>query len=91
MTLVRVSFYPRDVSSQSLSLTLVRHPDIIQGTRPMDYEPDLGLPKRRNPDALPPRNAVEWVMSRIHIATLSLWSGNSLFAIKAGFISCMLA
>ncbi|KAH6904695.1 hypothetical protein BKA70DRAFT_1296143 [Coprinopsis sp. MPI-PUGE-AT-0042] len=65
-------------------------PDIIQGTRPMDYEGDLGLPKRRDPDALPPRNVLEWLMSRIHRASVSLWAGNSLFAIKAGFISLAL-
>ncbi|KAF8911493.1 hypothetical protein CPB84DRAFT_1671782 [Gymnopilus junonius] len=52
---------------------------------------DLGLPQRRDPDHLPPRNLFEAVMVNIHKAFLSLGSGNVLFALKGGLLSVTLA
>ena len=52
---------------------------------------DLGLPQRRDPDHLPPRNALESVGSFIYVALLSLGTGNVLFAIKGGVLTVLLA
>ncbi|KAF8885154.1 hypothetical protein BD779DRAFT_1611982 [Infundibulicybe gibba] len=38
----------------------------------------------------PPRNAVEWVMSKIYHAVAALGGGNSLFALKAGILTILL-
>lgn len=48
---------------------------------------DLGSASRRDPDALPPRNAFEWVMNFVHQALSGLSHGNVLFALKAGLLS----
>lgn len=48
---------------------------------------DLGLPRHRDPDALPPQNTPEWVLQHIHHMTASLAGGNVLFAIKAGLFT----
>lgn len=57
----------------------------------VETDDDLGLPQRRDPDHLPPRNVVEAVMSSIYRALLSLGTGNVLFAIKGGLLSVLLA
>ncbi|TFK66336.1 hypothetical protein BDN72DRAFT_880366 [Pluteus cervinus] len=64
-------------------------PDVIQGLEPSVAE-DLGLPRRRDPDALPPRNRVEWLMSRVYYAIAGLAGGNVLFALKAGVLTVLL-
>jgi hypothetical protein len=61
-------------------------PDIIQGIDPSWME-DLGMPRRRDPDALPPHNMLEWVMSHLYDAVAALGGGNSLFAMKAGVLT----
>lgn len=48
------------------------------------------MPRPRDPDALPPRNAFEWVMSILYYAAASLTHGNALFAIKAGLFTVVL-
>lgn len=53
----------------------------------MQHEHDLGLPRRRDPDALPPRNWIEVVMNLVYHFVESLTSGNSVFAFKAGLVS----
>jgi hypothetical protein len=53
----------------------------------VDSPEDLGLPEKRDPDALPPRNALELIMNTVYHALNSVTAGNSLFAIKAGLIS----
>jgi hypothetical protein len=60
--------------------------DVIQGLSPETVE-DLGVPQRRDPDALPPRNSFEASMNLLYLATASLASGNVLFAIKAAVLT----
>ncbi|KAJ2912099.1 hypothetical protein MD484_g8319, partial [Candolleomyces efflorescens] len=65
-------------------------PDVIQGLHPVNSvedDSDLGLPEKRDPDALPPRNALEHVLNTVYHALNSVTAGNSLFAVKAGLIS----
>ena len=50
-------------------------------------EADLGMAKRRDPDALPPANTFELVMYWIHNLLAALAGGNSVFAIKAGLLT----
>ena len=50
-------------------------------------EADLGMAKRRDPDALPPSNTFELVMYCLHDMLGALASGNSVFAIKAGLLT----
>lgn len=50
-------------------------------------DPDLGLTKRRDPDALPPSNKFEAVMFWIHHAFAALGHGNTVFAIKAALLT----
>jgi hypothetical protein len=45
------------------------------------------MPRGRDPDALPPRNLFEWVMSHTFQAVSSLGQGNTLYAIKAGILT----
>ena len=60
--------------------------DVIQGLSPevMEY---LGIPRRRDPDALPPRNAFESCMNLLHYAISSVRRGNFLFAFKAALLT----
>jgi hypothetical protein len=51
---------------------------------------DLGMPRVRDPDALPPRNSTEWVMTLIHKFIMGLGGGNAIFAVKAGLLTGML-
>ena len=51
---------------------------------------DLGMPRVRDPDALPPRNVTEWVMTLIHKFIMGLGGGNAIFALKAGLLTGML-
>ncbi|KXN81239.1 hypothetical protein AN958_05700 [Leucoagaricus sp. SymC.cos] len=64
-------------------------PDVIQGVGPSTLE-DLGMALQRDPDALPPRNAFEWLMSILYYAATGLAHGNVLFAIKAGLFTVVL-
>ena len=48
---------------------------------------DLGMPRVRDPDALPLRNSTEWVMTLIHKFIMGLGGGNAIFAAKAGLLS----
>ena len=48
---------------------------------------DLGMPRARDPDALPPRNSTEWVMTLIYKFIMGLGGGNAIFAAKAGVLS----
>lgn len=48
---------------------------------------DLGMPSVRDPDALPPRNSTEWVMTLIYKFIMGLGGGNAIFAVKAGLLS----
>lgn len=48
---------------------------------------DLGMPHYRDPDALPPRNAIEWAMNVIYHGISNFGRGNVLFALKAGLLT----
>ncbi|KAI0353282.1 hypothetical protein OH77DRAFT_1407363 [Trametes cingulata] len=64
-------------------------PDIIQGIQP-EWNADLGMTGRRDPDALPPTNAFQYLMHWVYDAVTALGRGNALFAIKAGFLTVIL-
>ncbi|KAI0716122.1 hypothetical protein C8T65DRAFT_738161 [Cerioporus squamosus] len=64
-------------------------PDIIQGIQP-GWNDDLGMTRRRDPDALPPSNAFQQVMYWVYELTSALTRGNALFAIKAGLLTVVL-
>lgn len=61
-------------------------PDVIQGMQ-REWREDLGHAKRRDPDALPPKNAFEWIMNALYRGCVELVQGNSLYAIKAGVLT----
>ncbi|KAJ7510139.1 hypothetical protein B0H11DRAFT_1957855 [Mycena galericulata] len=65
-------------------------PDKIQGVPPAVEEYDLGMAGRRDPDALPPRNRIEWTMRALYRAFAGLGSGNTLFALKAATLTVIL-
>ncbi|THU98769.1 hypothetical protein K435DRAFT_720372 [Dendrothele bispora CBS 962.96] len=71
----------------------VRHddedPDMIQGITPV-IEDDLGMPRKRDPDALPPRNTLESIARKVYKLVVSLASGNTLYALKAAFLTTLL-
>jgi len=60
--------------------------DVIQGMQ-REWREDLGHARRRDPDALPPRNAFEWVMNALYRGCSELAQGNTLYAIKAGVLT----
>ena len=60
--------------------------DVIQGIQ-KEWREDLGHAGRRDPDALPPRNAFEWIMNALYRGCSELAKGNSLYAIKAGVLT----
>ncbi|KAI0638721.1 hypothetical protein C8Q77DRAFT_1044286 [Trametes polyzona] len=64
-------------------------PDIIQGIQP-EWNDDLGTTRRRDPDALPPTNAFQYVMHWVYESVTALGRGNALFAIKAGLLTVIL-
>ena len=63
--------------------------DVIQGVQPDKFS-ELGMPVKRDPDALPPRNVFEWIMSVLYHACLGLGHGSALYAIKAGLFTVLL-
>ncbi|KAL1937670.1 hypothetical protein VTO73DRAFT_12945 [Trametes versicolor] len=64
-------------------------PDIIQGIHP-EWNDDLGITRRRDPDALPPANAFQHVMHWVYEVVTALGRGNALFALKAGMLTVIL-
>jgi hypothetical protein len=48
---------------------------------------DLGKAVKRDPDALPPKNALETAMNWIYRAAISIGGGNVLYALKAGALT----
>ncbi|KAG5730014.1 hypothetical protein E4T56_gene20195 [Termitomyces sp. T112] len=65
-------------------------PDTIQGMEPATNE-DLGMPLRRDPDSLPPRNLFESIMGYLYFSLTGLAGGNVLFGIKAGCLTLLLS
>lgn len=60
--------------------------DKIQGIESSVMD-DLGMPRRRDPDALPPHNGFEWLMNKLYHGVANLGGGNALFALKAGVLT----
>lgn len=60
--------------------------DVIQGMQ-KEWREDLGHARMRDPDALPPKNAFEWIMNALYRGCSEFVQGNSLFAIKAGVLT----
>lgn len=60
--------------------------DVVQGIDPA-WDQDLGMAGRRDPDALPPSNAFQWVMHWTHGWASGVTRGNVLYALKAGLLS----
>ena len=58
--------------------------DVVQGAQPM--QGDLGIARRRDPDALPPRNVLEWCLNYVYLF-LARGGGNLLYAVKAGLFT----
>lgn len=48
---------------------------------------DLGQAVRRDPDALPPRNALEKTVNWMYHRTKEIGGGNALYALKAGILT----
>ncbi|KIY62539.1 hypothetical protein CYLTODRAFT_494564 [Cylindrobasidium torrendii FP15055 ss-10] len=65
------------------------NPDTVEGLEPNDMEV-LGTAKRRDPDALPPTNQFEWVMSKAYSFLKSFGSGDALFALKAAILTILM-
>lgn len=65
------------------------NPDVIPGMQP-EWVSDLGTPRRRDADALPPKNALEAVMTKLDELVKALGAGNALFAWKAGILTTAL-
>ncbi|OCB89516.1 hypothetical protein A7U60_g3311 [Sanghuangporus baumii] len=61
-------------------------PDVIQGIEPEKAEL-LSHAERRDPDALPPTNAIEAIGTLIYASVNALGRGNAVFGFKAGVLS----
>lgn len=77
----------RQVIQHSNSKSRISSPDDSQ----FIPERDLGTPHRRDPDALPPRNALEWTFNVTYNLFVSLGGGNAIFAVKAGLLTVVLS
>ncbi|TFK48067.1 hypothetical protein OE88DRAFT_1635639 [Heliocybe sulcata] len=66
------------------------NPDVIQGMQP-EWVDDLGQPRRRDPDVLPPRNVWELIATELYHIAGALGRGNSLYAFKAGVLTILLS
>ncbi|KAI9457690.1 hypothetical protein HD554DRAFT_2141755 [Boletus coccyginus] len=66
------------------------NPDTIPGLDPTSLT-DLGQAVRRDPDALPPGNALEKTMNWMYHVAKEMGGGNVLFALKAGILTILLS
>ena len=55
-----------------------------------DMHTDPGLPRRRDPEALPPQNLFESAMRFLYRFVVGLGSGNAVFSLKAGLLTVLL-
>ncbi|KAF8431956.1 hypothetical protein L210DRAFT_3650787 [Boletus edulis BED1] len=63
------------------------NPDVIPGLEMTD----LGQAVRRDPDALPPRNALEKAVNWLYHIAKEMGGGNALFALKAAILTIILS
>jgi hypothetical protein len=54
--------------------------DVVQGAQPMHG--DLEMARRRDPDALPPRNVLEWCLNYVYLF-FTRKGGNLVYVVKA--------
>ncbi|KAF7311484.1 hypothetical protein MKEN_01050700 [Mycena kentingensis (nom. inval.)] len=80
----RTTWHPSDFGQDE------EDPDKIQGVPSEIEESDLGTAKRRDPDALPPRNNLEWAMNRLYRLVAQLGSGNVLYSLKAATLTILM-
>lgn len=85
----KLFFWSRWEASEHMEKSDDEDPDIIQGVKP-EWLEDLGLARRRDPDALPPRNTLELIMNHIYKITVAMRGGNTLFAFKAATLTVLL-
>ncbi|KAG2336424.1 hypothetical protein BDR05DRAFT_1005899 [Suillus weaverae] len=64
-------------------------PEVIPGMNPA-WMTDLGKAVKRDPCALPPRNALEMAMKWIYRAAVSIGGGNVFFPLKTGVLTVIL-
>ncbi|KAG9311166.1 hypothetical protein JVU11DRAFT_8233 [Chiua virens] len=76
--------------SESMERDDDENPDVIPGLDPAS-QTDLGDAVRRDPDVLPPRNALEKTVNWMYHTAKEIGSGNVLFALKAGILTILLA
>lgn len=60
--------------------------DVVPGVAP-EWLDDLEMPRRRDPDALPPNNVFEAIMNYTYKGMVAMRGGNTLFAIKAATLT----
>ncbi|TDL21197.1 hypothetical protein BD410DRAFT_821614 [Rickenella mellea] len=65
-------------------------PNVIQGIEPTD-DNQLGDVRKRNPDSLPPENAIEVVGNVIYLILHPLSNPNVVFGLKGGLLSVILS
>ncbi|EDQ99398.1 uncharacterized protein LACBIDRAFT_316563 [Laccaria bicolor S238N-H82] len=80
-------WWPWDMSEHGQQDELDDNPNVVQGAEPMHG--DLGIARRRDPDALPPRNVLEWCSNYLYLF-LTRRGGNLLYAVKAGLFTVIL-
>ncbi|KIJ89876.1 hypothetical protein K443DRAFT_687084, partial [Laccaria amethystina LaAM-08-1] len=56
------------------------NPNVVQGAQPMHG--DLEMARRRDPDALPPRNVLEWCLNYVYLF-FTRKGGNLVYVVKA--------
>ncbi|KAF9220310.1 hypothetical protein BS17DRAFT_739428 [Gyrodon lividus] len=87
----KLAFWSVWAPSEVLDRDDDENPEIIPGLDPSTMAmADLGKAVRRDPDALPPRNALESVMNWLYRTVMGIGGGNALFALKAGVLTIIL-
>ncbi|KAH8827139.1 hypothetical protein DL96DRAFT_1669804 [Flagelloscypha sp. PMI_526] len=66
------------------------NPDVVKGIDPSTQDDFMPMTGRRDPDALPPRNVLEWGLSKGYQLVRGLAHGNALFAMKAAILTLIM-
>jgi hypothetical protein len=74
-----------DLNTSGLTVTI----DYIEGLKEKESG-ELGHPRRRDPDHLPPSNLFEAICYQLRALLRKFYGGNTLFAIKAGTFSSII-
>ncbi|KIK91214.1 hypothetical protein PAXRUDRAFT_150011 [Paxillus rubicundulus Ve08.2h10] len=89
LDLSKLAFWSVWAPSEILDRDDDENPEMIPGLDPLTMA-DLGQAVRRDPDALPPRNAFESVVNWLYRTITGIGGGNALFALKAGALTIIL-